>query len=107
MNRQTDMTKLIVAFRNFANAPKERNFLLFKRFSLQFARNKFYREARVCGAVSVMSVMFVVRRVFDRYPCVIKIKLGTITTLNGTHLSHSVTIILNKILEHLDAFSPS
>jgi hypothetical protein len=48
MDRQTDMTKLIVAFHNFANAPKERNFLLFQRgFFFQFVRNKLYREACV------------------------------------------------------------
>ena len=78
---QTDMTKLIVAFRNFANAPKEEVhdlkyltlsaceiFLLFELFVLWFVRNKLYREMAVCGAMSVMSV---VRRVFDRYPCII------------------------------------
>jgi hypothetical protein len=33
-DRQTDMTKRIVAFRNFANAPEDEYFILFKRFSL-------------------------------------------------------------------------
>jgi hypothetical protein len=29
-DRRTDMAKLIVAFRNFANAPNERNFIAFE-----------------------------------------------------------------------------
>jgi hypothetical protein len=51
VDRRTDITKLIVAFRNFANAPKQFNLLHYSDYYCTIRRNAFHLRENVFSVV--------------------------------------------------------
>ena len=91
-DRQTDMTKLIVAFRNFANAPKKaihtpllKLLHLLENFSRHFLNFFCLQKLRFSGVSNSQLILKHQHMIFDRTHLVHDQKVTTHLTHSSTH----------------------